>query len=73
MFAFDAIIVGAGISGIYTAYRLQAEFPSYSYDYPRGSLFLVTNNFPAFSCWLLYRTALGQLPEHIPLSPYFTP
>lgn len=28
---YDVIIVGAGISGINSAYRLQTQLPSYSY------------------------------------------
>lgn len=28
---FDVVIVGAGISGINSAYRLQTKFPAYNY------------------------------------------
>lgn len=62
---FDVLIVGAGISGINAAYRIQSELPHYEYSIieSRGAIGGTWDFFryPGLRYTSLARTSLGVL------------
>ena len=65
--SFDVVIVGAGISGIDAAYRLQTECPDKSYTVPHGRYAAIS--LPA-SCAALYAIWIDPWVSKFALAAY---